>query len=336
MSTITIHLSDEQWQTILQNRKISIEISIDEATASDTKGCVNSRDSFFALFLEQIQRLRSNGNQRTYETYSTAYRKFKTFLKDRDIAPVEITAELMEAYQTYLRSSNLSMNTISFHMRILRAVYHKAVEREMTDDRKPFHKVYTGMAKTDKRAIGLEDIQRIKRIPLESPKLRFARDMFLFSFYTRGMSLVDMAFLKKSDIRNEVLTYKRHKTGQQLQIRWEKEMQEIVDRYPSKTGIYLLPIIHSVNGNERNQYRNYQTQINSNLKEIAKLTGIEQKLTMYCARHSWATIARELKVPIEVISRGMGHNNERTTEIYLKSIALSTIDSANRKIQEQL
>ena len=145
------------------------------------------------------------------------------------------------------------------------------------------------------------------------------------------MSFVDIAYLKKEDIREGVITYTRRKTRHMLAIRWERAMQRIVNRYPSNTK-YLLPIIHSVGTNERSQYRAVQDRVNRLLKSIAEQAGIRKDITMYCARHSWATIAREQKFPVSVISHAMGHNNERTTEVYLKSIDSAVIDNCNRAL----
>lgn len=214
-------------------------------------------------------------------------------------------------------------------MRIIRAVYHRAVEQGLALDCQPFAHVFTGSQKTAKRALSLEEIRRIKHLSLTNQDESFARDLFLFSFYTRGMSFVDMAYLKKADIREGVIVYTRRKTRHMLTIRWEQAMQRIVDSYTSETE-YLLPIIHTVGRHERSQYRAVQDRVNKLLKSIAKQAGIRQNLTMYCARHSWATIAREQKFPISVISHAMGHNNERTTEVYLKSIDSAVIDNCNR------
>jgi integrase len=110
-------------------------------------------------------------------------------------------------------------------------------------------------------------------------------------------------------------------------------MQEIVDRcHKAGQQPFLLPIIRKQNGKERNQYRHVQTLVNRNLKEVARMAGIGSNLTMYCARHSWATIARQLQIPMEVISSGMGHANERTTAVYLKAVDSASIDLANRQI----
>ena len=110
------------------------------------------------------------------------------------------------------------------------------------------------MDKTIKRSISFVEIKRIKDLDLSrKPIWDYARDMFIFSFCTRGMSFVDMAYLKKKDLRNGYLTYRRKKTGQLLIIEWTRQMQDILDKYePNKTK-YLLPIIMREDGNENKQ-----------------------------------------------------------------------------------
>ena len=336
MPNIIIHLSEENLQDLIHNRDIVVGSSKKDVKISVTVPSNNLGGSFFELFREQICKLKQEGNLRTAETYIATYNKLWKFCNGKDIAPGDITPELMETFQTWLKNHQLSMNTISFHMRKMRALYNKAVERGQATDQHPFKHVYTGIAKTTKRAITIKDMKRIRNLKLDDPMLEYARDMFLFSFYTRGMAFVDMAYLRKSDVNGGVLTYKRKKTGQLLTIRWERNMQEIAERYPSKSDYYILPIIHSKNGKERNQYRNIQAHINKSLKTVGKMAKISQKLTMYVARHSWASIARHMGVPLNVISHGMGHSNEKTTEIYLKSVDMTIVDNANRKILKQL
>ena len=145
-------------------------------------------------------------------------------------------------YEAYLQKRGLTKNSTSFYMRILRTVYNRAVEKDLITNRNPFKHVYTGIDKTVKRAIPLGAIKRIKNLDLSMrPSLDFARDMFMFSFYTRGMSFIDMAYLKKRDLSNGILSYLRRKTRQQLFIRWEKCMQEIVEKYDTNyCSPYLL------------------------------------------------------------------------------------------------
>lgn len=183
----------------------------------------------------------------------------------------------------------------------------------------------------------LPAIKIIKTLDLSlNPSLDFARNMFLISFYLRGMSFIDMAFLKKSDLKNGYITYRRHKTGQQLVIEWTKEMQLILDKYPENSTDYLLPIIRKPGTNERYTYRNVGYNINHNLKIIAKMVGVTIPLTLYVARHSWASAAKAKGIPLSVISEGMGHDSEATTQIYLASLDTSVVDRANSLIISSL
>ena len=264
----------------------------------------------FRIFMEEsIDRLKRLDKERTAETYMSAMNSFMRFRGGRDVLFDEITSDLMMEYEVWLRGNGVKKNTVSFYNRILRAVYNRAVEKELVVQHYPFKHVYTGVDKTVKRAITLEEIKRIKELDLSfKPSLDFAKDMFLFSFYTRGMSFVDMAYLKKSNLQNGI----RRKTKQTLYIKWERCMQDLVDKYPMTNTGYLLPIIRR-QGNERLQYRNALRLVNGKLKTIAGLVGLHTNLTIYTSRHSWASIARNQNVPLAVISEGIGHDSEHTT-----------------------
>ena len=296
-----------------------------------------STRTLFPFMQSIIEQKKLMGHIRTAETYEATLRNFSAFLNGKDIALTEITPDIMQLYEAHLYNRGLLRNTTSFYMRILRAVYNRAVEKDLTTNRNPFKHVYTGVDKTVKRAIPLKAIRQIKNLDLSlQPSLDFARDMFLFSFYTRGMSFVDMAYLKKKDLSNGILSYRRRKTGQQLFIRWEKCMQEIVEKYENPLSEYLLPIIKPMNGDERKQYQNAMYLINRKLKEIGKIVEIKLPLTMYVARHSWASVAKNKNVPISVISEGMGHDSEKTTQIYLASLDTTIVDKANSMILNSL
>lgn len=293
--------------------------------------------SLFNFMASIIAKLKCNGKIRTSETYRSTLNSFKNFRRGEDIMLDCLTSEIMEAYEAWHRKRGVAPNTISFYNRILRAVYNRAVENEIIENRNPFRHVYTGVDKTVKRALPLALIKRIKTLDLSlTPPLDFARDMFLISFYLRGMSFIDMAFLKKSDLKNGYVIYRRRKTGQQLIIEWTKEMQMIIDKYPENATEYLLPIIKNPVTNERSTYRNTGYNINHNLKKIAQMIGIQISLTLYVARHSWASAARSKGIPLAVISEGMGHDSETTTQIYLASLDTSVVDRANSLILNSL
>lgn len=309
-------------------------------TADDVVSAFNGGDcglSFPVFMREVINGLKRLGKVRTGETYTSTLNSFMRFMEGRDVLPDDMDSDLMVAYEAWLESGGVSMNTVSFYMRNLRAVYNRAVEKGLTVQRFPFRHVYTGVEKTTKRAVPLHVIKRLKSLDLSlEPAKAYARDMLLFSFYTRGMAMVDMAFLKKKDLDNGILSYRRKKTGQQLLIKWEPCMQEIVDRYDIPGSPYLLPVIGRPGADERKQYINASHRINRHLKAIGKELGMSIPLTHYVARHSWASAARSKNIPISVISEGMGHDSETTTRIYLASLDTATIDKANRLILKSL
>lgn len=288
---------------------------------------------FIAFMRRVIDGLKQAGKQRTSETYTSACSSFLQYHRGEDIPLDAVDSDCMVAYEAWLKSRGVSMNTVSFYMRILRAVYNRAVDKGLVQQRLPFRHVYTGVEKTIKRAIPLQVIRRLKSLDFSgAPSRAYARDLFFFSFYTRGMSLVDMAFLRKKDLNHGVLSYRRKKTGQQLFIKWEPCMQEILDRYPCADSPYLLPIIRRPGADERSQYLNESHRINHHLKLIGESLGLPVALTLYVARHAWASIARSRNIPVSVISEGMGHHSEATTRIYLASLDTAIVDKANNQI----
>ena len=297
--------------------------------------CTSPEENGTFLFYgkELLSELRRTGKMRTASSYQSALNSFGRYLANHGDVPLdELDSNLMIAYESWLRGNGICPNTSSYYMRNLRAIYNRAVNDGLVVRQHPFKHVYTGIDKTKKRAVPLGVIRRIRDLELTKKSLIFARDIFLFSFYTRGMSFVDMAFLKKKDLRNGILTYRRKKTGQQLYIKWEKPMQELVDKYNTSDASYLLPIIRDNGVDEWRQYQNEVHRINRNLKRIGKQMGLDIPLTTYVARHAWASIARCKNISLSVISEALGHNSEQTTRIYLASLDTSIIDKANSLI----
>ena len=296
-----------------------------------------AQDTVFVFMERIIKEVKRLGKIRMSEVYATTLNNFTHFRKGEDLPLKELNSDLMIAYEAYLKERGVCRNSSSFYMRNLRAVYNRAVEKELTPQQYPFKHVYTGIDKTVKRAVSLKEIRQIKELDLSlNFPQEYSRDLFLFSFYTRGMSFIDMAFLKKKDLSNGILTYRRKKTGQQLFIRWERCMQEIIVKYNTADSPYLLPIIKSSSEDERKQYSNAGHLVNRHLKGLGKLLELSIPLTMYVARHAWASIAKNKNVPVSVISEGLGHDSETTTQIYLTSLDTSAIDKANRLIIKSL
>lgn len=327
-----------QWELNRLQRMVqeSVPVNLDEIAANFSSG-IGTMDSVFNFIRRQIHHKEQIGKVRSSETYRSMLNSFTCFRKGVDLTFDMMDGMLMELYEAWMRKCGLTRNSTSFYMRILRTNYKLAVEKGLTPDRHPFRNVYCGIDKTVKRSLPFSEIKKISALDLSrKPSMDFARDMFMFSFCTCGMSFIDMAYLKKADLNNGCLAYRRKKTGQLMMIEWTRQMQDIIDKYKSDGTSYLLPIITREDGSERRQYQNQMRKTNRLLKDIANRAGLPLSLSMYYARHSWATIARGRDVPLAVISEGLGHDSETTTQIYLDSIKSSEVDKVNRMILEGL
>lgn len=231
--------------------------------------------SLFNYMQSLILKLKRKGKIRTAETYRSALNSFKKFRNNEDLLLDSLNSDIMEEYMAWHQKRGVTLNTISFYTRILRAVYNRAIEEEVVVNRYPFRHVFTGSEKTRKRALSVSNIKKLRLLDLtENPKYDFARDMFLLSFMLRGMSLIDMAYLRKSDLTYGYISYRRRKTGQQIIIKWTYDMEEILKKYPENPTGYLLPIIRKVCSNDRSLYLRAGYHINKSLKGIAKLIGL--------------------------------------------------------------
>lgn len=304
----------------------------------DVVGRFRSSERFtvFAFVEKQIACLRADGKLGTARNYRRTLNSFSGFLNGADIPFSLLDERLVGRYNDWLQRRRIVRNTVSFYMRVLRAVFNKAVREGIVPQSSPFRNVYTGVDRTRKRAVGEETVIRLRRLNLEhSPSLALARDIFIFSYCARGMAFVDIAFLRKQDIAGGAIRYVRRKTGQHLTIHIEPCMGDIIERYSqvTRTSDYVFPLLNAKD--PVRVFSQYQTALgyyNRRLKRLADLLELEMPLSSYTSRHTWATTARNHNVPLSVISAGMGHASEKTTQIYLASLESSVIDQANRSI----
>ena len=324
----------KQIQCIIHDKEMDgVSYSVDDL-ANEIQQLPTSQ-SVFTFFRKQIAKKEQMQCVGTKNNYTNAVNRFIEFRNQKDLTFSQMTADMMEMYQAWLWNRGVRQNTVSFYLRTLRTLHHKAVEAGQATSNDIFAHVQTANVRTAKRAISVKDIRKIEKLDLpRGSSLDKARDMFLFSFYLRGMAFVDMAFLKKSDLKCGLVSYNRRKTHQNLNIEWIKPMQAIINKYAEQTkdSPYMLPILTGKETSPYTQYRKVEYNTNYNLKKIGKMIGLKIPLTTYVARHTWASIALHMNIPIATISEGMGHNSYKTTQIYLESIDVATINEANRRI----
>ena len=324
----------KQIQCIIHDKEMDgVSYSVDDL-ANEIQQLPTSQ-SVFMFFRQQIAKKEQMQCVGTKNNYTNAVNRFIEFRNQKDLTFSQMTADMMEMYQAWLWNRGVGQNTVSFYLRTLRTLHHKAVEAGQATSNDIFAHVQTANVRTAKRAISIKDIRNIEKLELQiGSSIDKARDLFLLSFYLRGMAFVDMAFLKKSDLKCGMVSYNRRKTHQNLNIEWIKPMQAIINKYAEQTkdSPYMLPILTGKETSPYTQYRKVEYNTNYNLKKIGKMIGLKIPLTTYVARHTWASIALHMNIPIATISEGMGHSSYKTTQIYLESIDVATINEANRRI----
>ncbi|MCM1502945.1 MAG: site-specific integrase [Bacteroidales bacterium] len=324
----------------LLNRIISGFDRVNEEYHADDIVCAYRKAScgsipVLAFMNARICSLLSAGRYGTARNYMRARSSFAMFLGGVDIPLSAVTEQLMSGYSAFLSERGIVRNSVSFYMRILRAVYNRALRQGIVDQAFPFRGVYTGVDRTRKRAVDESMIQVLASLRLlQGSYLDLARDIFIFSYCMRGMAFVDVVYLRRSDIRDGVVCYARRKTGQRLCVRIEPYAQAIIDKHSMHSvpgSPYVFPFLSG--SDSATDYRQYQSALNMYNRMLAKLSKMLPDgchLTSYTSRHSWATAARNHDVPLSVISAAMGHSSERTTQIYLANLENSVIDAANR------
>lgn len=297
------------------------------ASAYNRPIAISGLVSFTRKLIEDMQKI---GKRATVKRYGTTLNSILSYTDGDEVAWTDLTSTFVLGFETFLAARGLCRNSTSFYLRNLRSIVNRAAEQEFVLRQNPFKHVYMGVDKTVKRAVRIDVIRKIRDIDLSGrPALDFARKLFMFAFYTRGMSFVDIAFLRKSNLQNGVITYSRRKTRRQLVVRIEPETRALLDSFGKNNGDYLIPILTDEAGDAERQYENAYYRINRNLQKVGKLIGLQTKLTLYVARHAWASIAHSNNVALSTISNAMGHDSEKTTIIYLQSLDTASVDKAN-------
>lgn len=293
--------------------------------------------TFFNEVIDEQIKSGKIGSAKADRDTRNALKKFgSTNLKFKDITP-----EFLDKFEVYLRSNGSEDGGIAFRMRHIRGLFNKAIKRGLVgQEYYPFrtYKIAKLKGKQLKRALSIEDFKKIKEFDISKyPNLIEAYDYFMFSFYARGMNFVDMMKLKWNDIQNGRIQYIRSKTKGHFNIEINEEIQKILDKYKkqNRPTEYVFPILLS-NDLTPKQIYNRKAKVlkryNKKLKEIAELAGVNVKLTSYVARHSTATILKQIGTSTDVISEILGHSDVKITKTYLKEFSNELLDTESRKL----
>lgn len=340
----------------LRSIVIQMERSDKPFSAADIAAAYRQRNNnrFIHIFLKSlIDELNQRGAYGTADTFRATLTTFERFSAGRQLQFCQLDEMLVARFEKFLMQDNLSVNTAIFYLSKLRTVYNKAVRQGFAPKGiNPFCNTSFHPERTRKLAVNDSVLRKVAAVKFTNQdELMMARDLFMFSFYTRGMSFVDMAYLRQSDIQGDVIRYRRRKTGQLFAVRIVPAVRVIIDRYREMCSPWVLPILlcrkpdrelipleyHGDTVEERQEfdrllhkrYRYSRSHFLRHLRRLAKRLGLERNLTFNMARHTWASRARRQDISVAVISEGLGHTSEKTTRIYLEELEARRIDEAN-------
>lgn len=299
-----------------------------------------NKECLAAYMAVLVRQLEEEGRMGTAHVYRSTLRRIVDFTGGRPLPFGAITPYWLKSFQNYLLGRQLHWNSISTYMRMLRAVYFRAVDAGLAPYRpRLFKGVYTGTRVTVKRAI---DEQVLRRLHVPRPdagrELERARMLFLLSFMLRGIPFVDIAYLRKCDLQGDMLEYRRRKTGVWMTVKVEPEAMRLIEHLKTRnadTG-YLFPFIDKTGTEAYRQYQSALRTFNGRLKRLGGIVGLSESLSSYCARHSWATIANYHDYHQELISNAMGHSSVKVTETYFRRHTDERIGRMNREILSQV
>lgn len=320
------------------NRAISIlEKESDSYEVGDifrVYGLLTREVGFYTYFRSKIRELDSSGHEGTARAYESTLNSLQKHSRRTDFPLRKVSAKFISEYRQRLLASGVCENTVGFYLHNIKAVYRKGCRELGLDLLSPFVGLGIKVEKTMKRSLTASTVRKIARLELRAGTGEcLARDIFMFSFYTRGMAFIDIALLKKTDVFPELICYKRHKTGQLIQIGINKQIGHILNRYVDTAGEYVFPLVLE----SSDPYSSYKTayhRIRYSLRKIKSIIGMDIPLRLHAARHSWAMIARESGASIQIIGECLGHTSENTTRIYLKELDRSVLDKVNNNVAD--
>lgn len=297
------------------------------------------------FYLSLIEDLKQKGRIGNSYAYLNSYNTLRNFNKGKKLNYTfsHIDVSFCKKFEDWMRSKGNKDTTLSYQFRTLRATYNKAIEAKIVArEKNPFieYRLSHFNTKTIKRALSKNDILKLINANCNGQsKLRqLTHDLFSFSYLCGGISFVDIANLTRQNIVEDRLIYQRQKTHGNINLLLSKEASTIIAKYSTyqQEAEYLFPILHCKRHitpmQKSNRVHKICHQVNTELRAFAKELGITAEVTTYVARHSFATILKKSGVNIGIISQALGHQDIKTTQIYLSKFDNEQVDDAMKNL----
>ena len=329
---------DELRRKIKRLEALEVDVTLDNLLETNGRKINCTVGEYLKQTIERLEALGKYGSASKHRSLLSRLSQFRSL----NIRFDEIDLAYLHDFELFLRKEGNTNNSIATKYAIFKAAYNKALaEGLFVPKTTPFTKYKVGSlwTRTRKRAITKEDIQELVALEI-APNYRtnyaeFARDIFLFSYYTAGINFTDMATLRHCDIVDGRIYYSRHKTQKLLSFQLVPNAMRIIEKYSKANHAqedYIFPILdrseHKTAQQIFNRTHKVLRKVNRELKMLGEQIGLEMPLTTYVARHTFATVLKRSGVSVALISESLGHSDLSTTQIYLDSFENSQIDAA--------
>jgi integrase len=306
-----------------------------------------TRNNAILYLQKEVNKAKDEDRISSMKMAECALNSIKGFSRTGYLSFDDITVDWLKSYQRNMESKGNSVSTVGMYLRTLRVVFNQAIrDGVVVNDQYPFGKgkYEIPTSRNIKKALQLEDLKKILSYkPEPYSKGEWARDLWLFIYLCNGINPKDIANLKYRSIDNDLITFIRTKTKDSrkqqrpIVIPVSKEVQEIIDRWGNadrSPETYVFPILKTGLTPQQIHERvhDFYSDINTEMKNIAKSLDITVPVTTYVARHSYATVLKQKGAPLEFISESLGHSDIRTTESYLASFDLDTKREWSQKL----
>ncbi|KAK6023698.1 site-specific recombinase, phage integrase family [Ostertagia ostertagi] len=273
----------------------------------------------------------------TRDSYQDAVGAVEKFHGSKELTFEQIDYEFLMRFENKYYAKGNTANGLAVYMRSIRAVYNSAIKAKIVArDLYPFRDYKIKTTPTRKRALSLEQLNRIINLVLDKDDPLFsARNFFVGSYMMYGMNFTDMAYLTEANIVDGRIQYRRNKTSKLYDIKIIPALRTILNHYRKQSSgtAHVFRIIKRTSAEEQRRDIEWaRKRYNKKLKEIAKLCGISGNLTSYVSRHTFATQAMLRKIPLLAISAMLGHSSVKTTQIYLQDLPTQQLDDYNEQI----
>ncbi len=326
-----------------QSKNLDKPLTIDQLVNKINLATANKGADLFKYFDQTYERLIDTGRVGYAHVFRETKRQLVNYTGKEEFSFYDLNFQFLTLWEEWILKRGVSMNSCFVFLRTLKTLVNNARKEEIVDEFfnpfKDYSFIKFRRITTRKKALSKFSIDNFKALNFDPDTTLFkTRLYYLFSYYCRGINFRDMAYLRWSDISDNCIRYVRLKTKKAYIIRLEPETNEILNhfkKYQTSRNSFIFPILaefHEKPLQQDNRIKKILKVVNKDLKEIAGLLNINDDFTFYSARHTFATVSKKAGVPTAIISEALGHDTERTTNIYLDSFDKEDLDNAFKGI----